>query len=224
MRHSVRTSRRQFARLSLAGLGAAVLPACGIPSLRSPPPQLYTLTPKSTFSDGLPTVDWQLLVEPPAAAAGLDSLRIALQSTPLKLDYFANVAWTDRAPKMVQTLIVESFENSGGIVSVGRESIGLRANYVLKTELREFQAEYIENGLSAAPNVRVRMNAKLVEIPRRAIIAGENFEASTTAESNTLDAIVRAFDDALGKVLRRLVEWSLSSGESHWLTGGSAGL
>jgi len=218
----MRTSRRQFARLSLAGLGTAVLPACTITALRTPP-QLYTLTPKNTFSEGLPAVTWQLLVEPPAAAAGLDSLRIALQSTPLKLDYFADVAWTDRAPKMVQTLIVESFENSGGIISVGRESIGLRANYVLKTELREFQAEYVESGLSAPPTVRVRMNAKLVEIPRRAIIAGENFEASTVAESNSLDAIVLAFDESLGKVLRRLVEWTLSSGESHWLANGSTG-
>lgn len=219
----MKTGRRQFARLSLVGLGTAVLPACGIAALRNPP-QLYTLTPKSTFSEGLPLVDWQLLVEPPAAAAGLDSLRIALQSSPYKLDYFAEVAWTDRAPQMVQTLIVESFENSGGIISVGRESIGLRANYVLKTELREFQAEYIENGLSAPPMVRVRMNAKLVEIPRRTIIAGNNFEASTDAASNSLDAIVLSFDDALGKVLRRLVEWTLISGEEHWGNGGSAGL
>ena len=222
MMKSMRTGRRQLARLSLVGLGAAVLPACGISALRAPP-QLYTLTPKSTFSANLPAVEWQLLVEPPAAAAGLDSLRIALQSTPLKLDYFADVAWTDRAPQMVQTLIVESFENSGRIVSVGRESIGLRANYVLKTELREFQAEYVENGLSSPPKVRVRMNAKLVEIPRRTIIAGDNFEATTSATNNSLDAIVLAFDDALGKVLRRLVEWTLSSGEAHWQIRDSAG-
>ena len=218
----MRSSRRQFARMSLVGLGATVLPSCGLTALRTPP-QLYTLTPKSTFSEGLPAVEWQLLVEPPAAAAGLDSLRIALQSTPFKLDYFADVAWTDRAPKMVQTLIVESFENSERIVSVGRESIGLRANYVLKTELREFQAEYVEHGLSAPPNVRVRMNAKLVQIPRRTIIAGNNFEASTAAAGNRLDDIVLAFDDALGKVLRRLVEWTLVNGEQHWRNGGSAG-
>ncbi len=223
MTRSMQTGRRQFARLSLVGLGTALLPGCAITALGKPP-QLYTLTPKSTFSPDLPLASWQLLVEPPAAAAGLDSLRVPLQSTPLKLDYFADVAWTDRAPRMVQTLIVESFENSGRIVSVGRESIGLRANYVLKTELREFQAEYIEKGLSSPPVVRVRMNAKLVQIPRRAIIAGENFEASTVATRNSLDAIVLAFDDALGKVLRRLVEWTLIAGETHWRESGSAGL
>ena len=37
----------------------------------------------------------------------------------------------------LQTLIIESFENSGRIVAVGRESVGLRADFTLKTELRE---------------------------------------------------------------------------------------
>ncbi|NNG05973.1 MAG: hypothetical protein HKM95_17975 [Inquilinus sp.] len=207
--------RRLVGQAGTALAVAAGLPGCVSP-LRREAPQLYTLTPKSTFDEGLPDVEWQLLVESPAAAAGLDSLRVALQSTPLKLDYFANVAWTDRAPLMVQTLIVESFENSGKIVSVGRETIGLRANYVLKTELREFQAEYIDGGLNQPPKVNVRMNAKLVEIPRRAIIAGDNFEAYTTSRSNNLDAIVEAFDETLGKVLRRLVEWTLVAGEEHW--------
>lgn len=219
----MQTGRRQFTRSAMVGFGATLLPGCALPALRTPP-QLYTLTPKNTFEGELAAVSWQLLVEPPAAAAGLDSLRIPLQSTALKLDYYADAAWTDRAPRMVQTLIVESFENSGRIVSVGRESIGLRANYILKTELREFQAEYVENGLDQPPTIRVRINAKLVEIPRRAIIAGDNFEASTVVSDNRLDAIVIAFDDALGKVLKRLVEWTLLSGETHWRANGSTGL
>ncbi len=214
MKQSTRWSRRQVARLSLAGATAA-LTGCGLAALRVPP-QLYTLTPKSTFRDDLPTVGWQLLVEPPVAAAGLDSLRIALQSSPLTLDYFADVAWTDRAPQMTQTLIVESFENSGRIVSVGRESIGLRANYLLKTELREFQAEYAEGVTLVAPTVRVRINAKLVETIGRTIIAGTNFEATTIAADNRIGSIVMAFDDSLGKVMRRLIEWTLDSGEAHW--------
>ena len=69
MTRSTRTGRRHFARLTLAGLGVAALPGCGIPALRNPP-QLYTLTPKSTFATELPVVEWQLLVEPPAAAEG----------------------------------------------------------------------------------------------------------------------------------------------------------
>jgi cholesterol transport system auxiliary component len=42
----------------------------------------------------------------------------------------------------VQTLLVESFENTKKIVSVARQGVDLGADNVLKTELREFQAEY----------------------------------------------------------------------------------
>ena len=216
-------TRRQFAGLWLGGASVALTGCAGGLALLNSAPTLYTLTPKSTFDEDLPTVEWQLLIEIPAASAGLDTPRIALLRMPVRLDYFADVAWTTRAPEMVQTLLVESFENSGRIVSVGRESIGLRADYVLKTELREFQAEYFREGQrpeaelqSIAPLVRVGINAKLVKIPEREIIAGENFEAVEVAEASTMDSIILAFDEALGKVLRRIVEWGLTQGQANW--------
>ena len=116
--------------------------SCSIPIPGGgPAPRLYVLTPKSTFPNDIPKAEWQVLVETPVAAAGLSTARIPLQDSPIELRYYNRAKWTDFAPKMVQTLIVESFENSGKIVGVGREQIGLRADFVLKTEIREFQAE-----------------------------------------------------------------------------------
>ena len=60
---------------------------------------------------------------------------------------------------------------------VGRDTIGLRADYVLKSELREFQAEYAGANDSNPPRIHVRINAKLVAMPRRTIEAGKTFEA-----------------------------------------------
>ena len=70
------------------------------------------MTPKSTFDPDLPSVYWQLAVEAPAAAANLNTGRIAIALTPTSTDYYAKAAWTDRAPLMVQTRIVDSFENT----------------------------------------------------------------------------------------------------------------
>lgn len=209
-------TRRGFSGLLLAGMGAA-LPGCAAIPLFPESPQLYTLTPKNTFDSSLPSVSWQLLIEPPVAAAGLDTVRIALRDTPVSLDYFADVVWTDRVPLMVQTLMIESFENSGRIVSVGRDAVGLRADYLLKTELRDFQADYTGAG-NAPPNVLVRINAKLVRFPAREIIAGESFEALAPAATPQFESIILAFDDALGKVMKRIVEWTLVQGQSDWLT------
>ncbi len=188
---------------------AVVLSGCEglVPSLGGPPPNLYTLTPKNTFAKELRRVRWQLVVDEPLASGGLNIDRIALRHSPTELKYFARARWTERAPRMVQTLMVESFENSGAIVAVGRKAIGLRSDYNLITELREFQAEYFES--DGIPAVRVRLNAKLVKQPRSAIVASRTFESTIKSEGKAMRHVIRAFDQALGKVLRHTVEWTI---------------
>jgi cholesterol transport system auxiliary component len=207
----------------LLGL-SSMLGACSIPLPgQGEPPRLYVLTPKSTFPDDIPKVTWQLLVETPRSPAGLSTARIAMHDSPIELRYFDRANWTDFAPKMVQTLMIESFENSEKIVGVGREQVGLRADYLLKTDLREFQAEYehalptdmkvMDAGI-AAPFARVRINAKLVKMPKREIVATKTFERKIQAQGNTMTDIIGAFDEALGKTLKAMVTWTLKTGEA----------
>jgi cholesterol transport system auxiliary component len=196
---------------------AALAQGCSLPVPgQGPPPELYRLTPKSTFREDLPEAEWQLVLEPPVADAGLNTTRIALQRSPTQIEYYARSGWADRAPLMIQTLMIESFENSKKIVSVGRESVGLRADFILKSELRELQAVYYNGGL---PEAWVSINAKLVQMPRRAIVASRSFDARVTAEVDRLPEIIAAFDDASGKVLRRLVEWTLTEGDRAFQDG-----
>ncbi len=195
-------SRRAVLTLTAAaGLSACTFPGAG------EPPQLYTLTPKSTFDPNLPKVDWQMIVERPIAAAGLNTQRIALQKSPVTLDYFARANWTDTGPQLVQTLLIESFENTGKIRAVTRESTQLRPDYVLQTELREFQAEYASP--SQPPTIRVRLNAKMIRLPDRVIIGNNTVERTFPAAKADMDSIVLAFDEALGKVMKQIVEWAL---------------
>lgn len=203
--------RSGFAGAVVRGMcGAALLLGLAACSTLNPTaPHLYTLTPRASVAAG-PKADWQLLVETPAAAAGIDTPRIALARTPTSLDYFADVSWADRAPNMVQGLIVQTFEDSGRIVSVGRDTVGLRSDYVLKSELRDFQAEYATPGAAMPDRVHVRLSAKLVAMPRRTIEAGETFEASAPVRGRSFTDVIAAFDQALGQVTGELVSWSLS--------------
>ncbi|WP_109451887.1 ABC-type transport auxiliary lipoprotein family protein [Azospirillum sp. TSH64] len=207
----VTTVRSGFARAAVRGMcGAALLLGLAACSTLNPTaPHLYTLTPRASVAAG-PKADWQLLVETPAAAAGIDTPRIALARSPTSLDYFADVSWADRAPNMVQGLIVQTFEDSGRIVSVGRDTVGLRSDYVLKSELRDFQAEYATPGAAMPDRVHVRLSAKLVAMPRRTIEAGETFEASAPVRGRSFTDVIAAFDQALGQVTGELVGWSLS--------------
>ena len=199
-------SRRMIVAAAVLAPAActSLLPAGGAP------PKLYTLTAPTDFTRaGKPRVTWQLLVDAPAAAAALDTERIALSRSPTSIDYFADAAWTDRAPLMVQALLVQAFENSGGITAVGRQSLALRADYLLRSELRHFEADYAGEGPPAA---HVQIAAGLVKMPERAIIAQRVIEATARAAKNDMPAIVDAFNDAFHQAARQIVDWALAAG------------
>jgi cholesterol transport system auxiliary component len=217
-------------RRDLLGLGGAALALAGCSDLipgRGPAPNLYTLTPKSTFDPELPKVAWQLVVEEPVATRGLDTDLIALTPSAVEIKYFARSRWVDRAPRMIQSLLVQSFERTGKIVSVGRQAIGLRSDFNLVSELRQFQADYSGVGQPAVtgqdtdappsgrPVIRIVLNAKIVKQPKQTIVASRTFEVALPATGTDMPSIVQSFDEALGKVLKLAVEWTLPTANAQ---------
>ena len=101
---------------------------------------------------------------------------------------------------------MESLDNTGKIDVLGREVVGVRADLALLVHVREFQAEYAGPG---PPEVRVRLQARLVRLPRRTSLAATSEEFVVSARNTSLPAIIAAFDEAFGKALKRIVEWTL---------------
>ncbi len=203
MTPSVRSTRRAL----IVGAAAVILSGCSGLPIAGPAPKLYTLSPKSSFPADLPVVDRQLGIDRPTSPAGLATTRIAAARGPYAIDYFAGAQWIDDAPNMVQRLLIESFENSKRIVGVGPESVSLRSDFVLRVELREFQAEYAAG--SEVPTINVRINVKLVRMPQRHIFASATMERVLPSQDNRMSSIIATFDEALGKVLRDIVVWTL---------------
>src|SRR4029077_730999 len=79
-------------------------------------------------------------------------------------------------------------------------------NYVLQSDLRNFEAMYFYGG---TPIAHVRLVAKLVRMPDRQIIATGTFERCVRARADKVPKVVDAFDQALGSVMKRLVSWTL---------------
>src|SRR5262249_59232750 len=101
-------------------------------------PHLYVLRPEVTAPLGAP-VGWRLSVGSPDAPASLDTERIALSRTANTMDYFANAAWSDRVPLLLQRLLIQTFDASNRTLSVDRDTTGLENDYLLLTEIRHFQ-------------------------------------------------------------------------------------
>ncbi len=207
-------SPRRIARRFLPGaavLAWSVLELAGCASLLgvSPPGHLYRLTADSRFPAGLPHVGGVLLIDMPQAPAGIDTSRIALSRSPISLDYFAGSEWTDRLPALLQGVTLASFENSGAITAIDRESVGLRPSFILETQLRHFEAEYAAGG--GPPRVWVAVVVRLVATPRRALVAQTTFERRLPAAANNIPDVVAAFNAATDAVIGEVVSWTLAN-------------
>jgi cholesterol transport system auxiliary component len=187
-----------FALLVLAGCGSVLQPP-------APPPALYRLTPATDFTAGARPVPVQLAVDMPTAEAALDTTRIALTRSPTTLDYFAASAWTDRLTTLMQALLVESFDNAHRLAAVGPEAGTLRADVVLVTELRHFEALY---GAAGPPHWQIEVTAKLVKLPERTLLADRSFHGDEAAARNDLPAIVEASDLAWRGVAKDVADWT----------------
>ncbi|MBV8737010.1 MAG: membrane integrity-associated transporter subunit PqiC [Alphaproteobacteria bacterium] len=199
----------RICRRWLAGGTVLALAGCASLLVSSPPSNLYRLTAARDFPPGLRQVSSQLMVDLPQTPAGIDTDRIALSKSPLTLDYFANAEWIDRLPELIGNLLLASFENSGRITAVDRNSGGLRADYILRTEIRHFEAIYAST--NAPPQVWVEIVARLAAVRQRAIIAEARFEKRVPATANDIPAIVAAFNTATVGVLEEIVVWTLSN-------------
>lgn len=201
MRVPARLSRRwapTIIALALAGCG-------GLFGGRSPA-QLYRVTPVHTFPPGLPHLPVQVLIDEPLAPAGLDTTRIALSRSAVSIEYFADSEWTDRVPLMVQTALLDSFEDSKALSAINRESLGLHADFILKTEIRHFEALY--DSSNQAPEVWVSIVTRLVNPSSRDIVSQASFERRVRAEINDVPQIVLAFQEALEGVMEEIVVWT----------------
>jgi cholesterol transport system auxiliary component len=172
-------------------------------------PELYRVTSRSTFPANLPHHSLQLLVDVPLAPAGLDTSRIALTRSAVSIDYFADSEWTERAPLLVQTALLDSFENSKAINAIDRESAGLRADFILRTELRHFEAVY--DSPNEPPEIWVAISVRLVDPASRDIVAQTSFEGRERAPANNMQTIISAFDEALGRVMKDIVLWTVTN-------------
>ena len=189
------------ATLTLAGCGGGLI---GPPS---PAPQIYVLHPQFGAIADAPAVAWQLVVATPIAPGSFDTDRIALERAPNVMDYYANSQWPDRLPLVLQSLLVEAFEKSGKIRAVGRETEGLRADYILETEIRDFEAFYAV--ADTPPNIRVTITAKMLAALSHELVGTMQSAHQAQAAANDMPNITAAFSQAAGAAIEEIVGWAL---------------
>jgi cholesterol transport system auxiliary component len=168
----------------------------------SRPPTTYDLVAPRSFAGAAKPAPYQLLVYEPTASSALDTSRLMVRPKADQVSYYKGIAWSDRLPRLVQTKMIETFQNSGAVKAVSPSS----GQYALATELRAFQID-VSGGPAAA---EIDMFAKLINTNTGRVIATKGFSARVTARTDAPGDAMAALNQAFTEVMQDTTSWVAS--------------
>ncbi len=148
----------------------------------------------------------QILVPEPTAVKMLDSEQVVVRVSPSEVQYLAASRWGDRLPRLVQSKLVEAFENSGRLGGVGKPGQGLAIDYQVVTDIRTFE---VTTAGSRVANVEI--SAKILNDRNGTVRAQSVFRATSPVSGSENSDFIEALDRAFAKVGAEIVDWSLKS-------------
>lgn len=149
-----------------------------------------------------------VIVEVPTTSGALETDRIMIRPNRLQAQYLPDVRWGEPAPVMVQTLILRTLEETGGVRYVGRKPLGNSGDFALLTEVIDFQAEVRDDPDAAV--VRLTLISRIVKEEDATILSSRRFSTSSPAASLDAQSVVEAFDTASAALFPELAAWVLS--------------
>ncbi|WP_112662491.1 ABC-type transport auxiliary lipoprotein family protein [Microvirga flavescens] len=143
----------------------------------------------------------QVLVNEPAALQALSAQQIIVKDVSGTITFLGDGQWSDNLPRLVQTRLINTFENASQIRGVSRPSSGTVADAQLISELRSFEVVTPNN------EAYVEIAVKLVNDQTGRIMAGRIFRASVPVAGVNAAGAARGLDDALSIVMLDIVRW-----------------
>ena len=132
----------------------------------------------------------------------LDSDRIIVRDSSGALSFLGGAQWADRVPKLVQTRLVQTFENASRIASVSRPGERIVPDLQLITDIRRFNID------TASGTAVVEITAKLVGDRTGAGPARQDLLGQRAGLGRRWRAAAQALDRALSQVLIEIVRWA----------------
>jgi cholesterol transport system auxiliary component len=178
-------------------------------------PQFIELQPQLNLKMNIHSVSWQLGVEEPLADSFLNSVKIPIRinsdNETSYIKYTQGKEWRTRLPLMVQSLIITSLETSGKIKGVARLTQGLDANYILITEIKNFEFNLSESSQNSS--AYILLTAKMLYKPERKIIATKVFQKKIDSPTQEFSDLLSALKKASSILFSDLTTWIL---EQHY--------
>lgn len=198
-----------MARLFLLALAAALSGCAAISALdRAAEPQdVFEIRAPDVAPAGRRDIDF--VVEIPAASGAIDTDGILIRPTPLQVAYLPEARWSEPAPVMLQTAMVEGFLRADAFRYVGRTPLGVSGDVALVTNLVDFGAQArLDEDRTV---VEMTLVARLVNEEDAAIVATRTFTHAVTVPGTSAPAVLAGFEAVSETVLSDLIRWAVAA-------------
>ncbi len=164
--------------------------------------------PLATFDLSAPRIDLKaralkgvLVIQEPAAPAPADSDRIAVRTGPSAVAVVKGAQWAERLPRLLQSRLIQTFENAKLMKSVSRPGDGATPDHALAWDVRRFEVDALDNV------ARVEVSVRLLDTAGK-IVAAQIFTAEAPGEAGEGSLAAQALDAASHNLLRQIVTWA----------------
>lgn len=208
-----RTSFKRASSLAALGLlGMSLLSGCALVDIGAgEPARMFVITPVTVDRANVPHAQTAVTIKEPYAAAEVNTPKILYRPSAHEVVYIGNVRWSDTAPVIFQTALIDTFEQSGKFDAVARTGSGLRARYDVQSELRGFGFTQQDGKMVAGVDLRV----SLVDMHKGRLIAATRFAAEAPSAGKTQDDLILALDGVSDDVMSQLTIWAAQTLSAH---------
>lgn len=165
------------------------------------PDAIYDLTAPAIVNSRSATRR-QILVPEPSALKSLDTERIAARPSDAEYAYLGGAVWSDRLPRLLQTRLMETLQNTGRVRAVGLPGQGLMIDFQIVIDIRSFE---IIDGTAVAS-----FGIKLMNDRNGKVQATRIFNASAAVSGSDNNDYVDALDRAMDEAFQDIARWVLS--------------
>ncbi|WP_183509849.1 ABC-type transport auxiliary lipoprotein family protein [Methylobacterium brachythecii] len=142
-----------------------------------------------------------IVVAEPIGLQTLEADRILVRESNGSLSFLGGGQWSDRLPRLIQTRIIQSLENSGRLRSVTRPGDKVVSDYQLVSEIREFDIA------AGSREAVVDISVKVIAEGSGRVANARVFSARVPVSAVDAGNAAAGLDAALGRVLVDIVRW-----------------
>ncbi|MCJ8324671.1 MAG: membrane integrity-associated transporter subunit PqiC [Rhizobiales bacterium] len=174
--------------------------------------QIFDLLPLKSGSVTGKSVNFSLSISEPKAAKILSTDMVLVRPSPVVVQYYENILWSDNIARLVHRRMIQAFEDSQRVKSVGARADGFDTQYDLVMEIRDF---HIEPSLRTDPDnlkplrVNVSLYVKLVDEKTAQVVKSTRISRREEIYVESAHEIALAFNKAFGKIAVSVVHWTL---------------